>query len=145
MSSVDIAAGRDSHRSHDVTAPRVLLAEDDQEMRRMLAATLRKDGCDVVEVCDGRELLQWLTANRLKNGPDEGLDLLISDVRLPGHGGLDVLAGMRWADWRVPVVLITGFADAATHAEARRLGASALFDKPFDLDDFRTIVWNLLW
>jgi DNA-binding NtrC family response regulator len=145
MRTVDTSAGRKPQHDHEMAPPRVLLAEDDAEMRHMLAAALRRDGCDVVEVCDGRELLHWLTAHRLQDHPDEGLDLLISDVRLPGRGGLDVLAAMRWADWRVPVVLMTGFGDAAAHAEARRLGASAMFDKPFDLDDFRTIVWNLLW
>jgi DNA-binding response OmpR family regulator len=130
--------------------PRVLLAEDDAQMRLMLASALRRDGCEVIEVSDGWELLRYLTENRLESLPslDTGasrrIDLLISDIRMPGRSGLDILAGMRWADWPMPVILITAFGDSQTHAEARRLGAAAVFDKPFDLDDFRTAVCNLL-
>ncbi len=123
---------------------RVLLAEDDDEMRKMVASALRKDGYEVIEVRDGWQLLQYLATHRLKSDSDELVDLLISDIRMPGRNGLDVLAGLRWADWAMPVILITGFGDRQTHAEARRLGAAAVFDKPFELDDLRTAVCNLL-
>jgi DNA-binding NtrC family response regulator len=70
--------------------------------------------------------------------------LIISDVRMPGVSGLDVLATLRREDWSTPVILMTAFGDLETRAEARRLGAKALFDKPFDVDDLRTAVsWFL--
>jgi DNA-binding response OmpR family regulator len=128
----------------EVKKPRVLLAEDDLEMRTMIACALRSDGHEVIEVADGWQLLQYLTTHTLNAAPDERIDLLISDVRMPGKSGLDVLAGMRWADWPMPVILITAFGDLQTHAEARRLGAAAVFDKPFELDDLRTLALNLL-
>jgi DNA-binding response OmpR family regulator len=123
---------------------RVLLAEDDAEMRALIAEALRSDGHEVVEVSDGWQLLQSLATRSLPSDDDAGIDLLISDIRMPGKNGLDVLAGMRWADWPMPVILITAFGDAKTHAEARRLGAAAVFDKPFELDDLRMLALNLL-
>jgi DNA-binding NtrC family response regulator len=72
------------------------------------------------------------------------MDLVISDERMPGMAGLEVLDALRRAGWPTPFILITGFGDQATHASARRLGASAVFDKPFDLDDLRKTVLQLL-
>jgi CheY-like chemotaxis protein len=125
-------------------AARILVADDDAEMRCLIAHALRRDGHEVVEVCDGMELLQYLATHQLEVDSGQAIDLLISDIRMPGRNGLDVLAGMRWADWSIPVILITAVGDAQVHAEARRLGAAAVFDKPFDLDDLRTLTLNLV-
>lgn len=113
---------------------RLLLAEDDPELRRMMARALRRRGYAVVEAHDGRELVEVLL--RAVTG-ERGLmpALIVSDVRMPGHTGLEVLARLRRIDWRTPVILLTAFGDPETHAEAERLGAAALLDKPFDLDD----------
>ena len=80
----------------------------------------------------------------LQSEEDRGIHLLISDIRMPGKNSLDVLAGIRWADWSLPVILITAFADAKTNAEARRLGAAMVFDKPFELKELRTLALNML-
>ncbi|MFN8544355.1 MAG: response regulator [Candidatus Binatia bacterium] len=119
--------------------PRILLAEDDVEMRGLIAAALEADGYDVVEAGDGLELLDALeiAASRPR---DTRFQLMISDVRMPGLSGLDVLAALRCAEWTTPVIVITAFGDDDTHAEARELGAMRVFDKPFDLDDLRTAV-----
>jgi DNA-binding response OmpR family regulator len=55
-----------------------------------------------------------------------------------------MLASLRTAECSVPVVLITAFGDEATHAQALRLGAAALFDKPFDVDDLRAAVSRMI-
>lgn len=123
-------------------SPRVLLAEDDPEMRRMMAGALRRRGYEVQETGDGRELVEALV--RAVTGADElRPHLIISDVRMPGHSGLEVLARLRRVDLATPVILITAFGDARTHEEARRLGASTLLDKPFDLDDLCGAVQSL--
>lgn len=118
---------------------RVLLAEDDTEMRRLLVSTLRRSHCDVIEVRNGTQLSEQLTRTRR----DPPLDLIISDVRMPGRSGLDVLNTLRRIDRDTPVILITAFGDAETHAEAHRLGVLAVFNKPFDLDDLQTLVVSL--
>jgi DNA-binding NtrC family response regulator len=68
------------------------------------------------------------------------LDLIITDVRMHGVTGLEILAGLRENDWSTPVILMTAFGDAELHAEAMRLGALAVLDKPFELDALRTLV-----
>jgi DNA-binding response OmpR family regulator len=112
-------------------------------MREMVASALREDGYEVIEARDGWQLLQYL-ATHARAVDDNPIDLVISDIRMPGKTGLDILAGLRWADPSTPFILITGFGDMQTHMEARRLGASAVFDKPFDLEHLRSVVLNLL-
>ena len=60
---------------------------------------------------------------------------MISDIKMPGLSGLDLLDTLRRSDWAMPVILITAFGDRETHDEAIRLGAVRVFDKPFELDD----------
>jgi DNA-binding NtrC family response regulator len=121
---------------------RAVLAEDDVEMRSLLATTLRREGFEVMEAADGRELGRLVHSLIFAGGDPDGVDLIVSDIRMPGPDGLTVLSRLRRYDWATPVVIITAFGDAATHDEAIRLGAMAVLDKPFDLDDFRTLLRN---
>jgi DNA-binding response OmpR family regulator len=123
--------------SADASPSCILLAEDDSEMRALIAAMLAGDGYLVIEARDGQELL--VAIERLKAGSVRPA-MVVSDVRMPGYSGLDLLAILRCASWTLPVVLITAFGDEDTHAEARELGAIAVLDKPFDLDDLRAVV-----
>jgi CheY-like chemotaxis protein len=119
-------------------APTVLLAEDDQELRNELAAILRQHGCRIVEAASGSELVDRI-AGELHFMRDLGFDVVVSDVCMPGSTGLEVLGGLRSAQLRVPVVLISAFANAETRYIARELGAQ-LLDKPFDLETFVSVV-----
>jgi DNA-binding response OmpR family regulator len=118
--------------------PRILLAEDDREMRHLLATLLRKDGYEVIESADGKVLLENLRSSRARGG--DRYDLVITDIRMPGVTGLQVLAELREFDTTTPVVLITSFGDSETHETANRLGADAVFDKPFNVNDLRKYV-----
>jgi DNA-binding response OmpR family regulator len=121
---------------------RILLAEDNDEMRSMLASILRRDGYAVIEARDGRELVRQLTEHGTGQASD--IDLVISDVRMPGASGLDVLAGLREIDWSMPVILITAFGSADTKARAGQLGAALLLDKPFELEELRHAVRSVV-
>lgn len=125
------------------TLPRVVVADDDYELRTLIASVLRRDGYAVTEVADGYELQKFLAARRLDR-PDRPVDLVISDLRMPGRSGLDVLASLRSDDWGTPFILMTAFSNANMQNEANRLGAAAVFSKPFELDDLRTIACNLV-
>jgi len=120
--------------------PTVLLVEDDSDMRELLASALRRDGYTVIEAADGDDALEWLGLGALEGEPRRWPELLVSDIRLPFFSGLDILEGLSLAMKRVPVVMITGFGDAETHARALGLGATCVLDKPFDLIDFRYAV-----
>ena len=124
--------------------PLVLLAEDDAEFRRLLASVLAEDGYEVLEAEDGLALLATIEATlTVRRERPEGF-LVVADVRMPGLTGLDVLAILRCAHWATPVILITAFGDEATHAEGRELGAVAVFDKPFSMEQLRCAVLQTL-
>lgn len=116
--------------------PIVVLIEDDADMRGALMQTLTNAGYHVIEASDGAQLIgQWPTVET-----EDGLlleaDLVITDQRMPGASGLDVLCDVRRRDWATQVILISAFADEELHHEARRMGACAVLEKPFDLDEF---------
>jgi CheY-like chemotaxis protein len=110
----------------------VLLAEDDGEMRRMLAAALRQGGYGVIECEDGISLVERLRAFE-RDSSSGTFDLIISDIWMPGITALEVLEGMHDREILPPVILITAFGGASAHARAARAGAAAMFDKPFDI------------
>ena len=132
--------GANAHLPH--SPPRVLVAEDDAEMRRVVTDALRKDGYDVREAPDGGRLLNAITA--LYANPAAMVDLIVSDIRMPICGGLQIVESLRQARWNIPVILMTAFGDDETRAQAMRLGA-LLFDKPFAMADLRAVVRSLLF
>jgi CheY-like chemotaxis protein len=143
LSCADCSTEREGKNDVDATfekfeRPLVILAEDDHEMRRVLSKALERDGCEIIEEKNGIRLL-----NELQHIKDDGSkvpDIIISDIRMPGLSGLDVLIKIREWGWTVPVILITAFADQETRNEAIGQGASAFFSKPFNVDDLRTAV-----
>jgi CheY-like chemotaxis protein len=125
--------------------PLILLAEDDADMRQLIRRALRTELCEVLEARDGIQLVRLLLTRVLNRGPDRTpVDLIISDIRMPGANGLDVIAALRCQDTSTPVILITAFGDAETHREAYELGTVMVLNKPFELDDLRVIVRSLI-
>ncbi|MCC6552559.1 MAG: response regulator [Polyangiaceae bacterium] len=122
---------------------RILVAEDDDDMRALLASTLRQDGFEVIEARNGLELLDHVAPWLGGEEPPRPIDVIITDVQMPCFTGLEILAGLAEVRCRPSVILITAFGDHRTHADARALGAAATFDKPFDLDDLRTVLFHL--
>jgi CheY-like chemotaxis protein len=121
---------------------RVLVAEDDPEMRRLVVEALRKDGHDVQEAADGGRLLVKL-AETFARDPSLGLiDVIVTDVRMPVCSGLELLEQIVAARWRIRVVLMTAFGDDETRRRAEALGA-VLFDKPLSLQALRREVKRL--
>ncbi len=123
--------------------PRVLVADDDAEMRRVVAESLRRDGYVVEEEGDGGRLLVRIAAIYSFAGTVDPFDLIVTDIRMPICSGLDILKGLRDAHWDTPVVLMTAFGDDDTRARAEKLGA-VLFDKPFEMRALRLIVRSLI-
>ncbi len=117
--------------------PHVLLAEDDGQLRRLVGDALRERGLIVLEVASGGGLLQTLGSCLLGELPPP--DLVLSDQRMPGTTGLEVLEGLRRARWELPFVLFTAFSDPALVERAARLGATVV-DKPCDVDDLAALV-----
>ncbi len=95
----------------------------------------------MLAAADGAALSSALRAARV-HGREP--DLIVSDVRMPGMSGLELLAWLRDENCTVRTVLVSAFADDETIDQARRLGVAHILSKPFDLDDLRMVVLNLL-
>jgi DNA-binding response OmpR family regulator len=131
-----------ARRTKDRTV-RVLLAEDDDSMRALLAEALEGKGYEVTQCGDGLSLVGRI-GDILAPEHGNSYDILVSDIRLPGFTGLEILSGLAEEPLTPPVVLITAFGDEETHAEAERLGAAALLDKPFEIERLLDIVAELV-
>jgi CheY-like chemotaxis protein len=109
---------------------RVLVVEDDGEVRAMLVESLRMLGYTVTEAADGRAGL-----NRLQ---DDNPDLLMVDFAMPGMNGIDVIAEARKMREDLPVILATGYADVDISGLAVK--RCTILRKPFQLDDLARTV-----
>lgn len=139
-----LAQGGTPSMSASLAMPRVLLAEDQAEMRSLLAKWLRNAGCEVVEFEDGAALWNELVRAQTDEGSPRDADLIISDIRMPGSSGLAVLAWLRRTDWATPVILMTAFGDSETVTEATAMGAARVFSKPFDTAELVAAALSLL-
>lgn len=118
---------------------RVLVVDDDAEMRAMLTSKLEGVGCVAYAATSGREALKVLTSL----GSQDGVDLLLMDLRMPGPDGLDVLRELRAAQQLPPAILMTAFAEPLVRTEALRL-AIHLLDKPFTFEALRRVAALLI-
>jgi DNA-binding NtrC family response regulator len=113
---------------------RVVLAENDEAMRRLVTVSLSREGFDVVECSNGAELAGVLEG-QIESGGHPPFDVIVSDVQMPGRTGLECLRSVRHFNKKVPFIIITAFGDKTTYEDAFRSGATAVFDKPFDLQE----------
>ncbi len=122
---------------------RVLIADDDAEMRKLIGWHLRALDCEVFECPNWLGFLEHPALYSWAKKISE-YDLVISDIRMPGVTGTQVLEQIQDHEPRPPIILITAFGDEATEKLARKLGAAALFNKPFEMDDLIDVVRNQL-
>ena len=115
---------------------RVLVVDDDSEMRRLLADFLRGEGFRVEQAADA--------ADAFRRVGEAGYATIVLDNNLPGERGLDVLPRLRSVVPGTPVILITTMGDERTHEEAFSRGAYDLLLKPFSLDDLLAVLRRAL-
>jgi DNA-binding response OmpR family regulator len=124
-------------------SPRVVVAEDQPEMRALIANMLRREGYCVNEAKDGSTLLDLLIETLDDKINPQIPALIVTDIWMPGCSGLEVLSRLRRFSWSTRVIVITAFGDETAHVEARRLGAALVLDKPFDLATLRAAARDL--
>jgi two-component system response regulator AtoC len=110
----------------------VLVADDEDNLRRVLKAQLQRDGYEVHSVADGEAVLQAMEEHHI--------DVLITDLRMPKLDGMQVLKSVSERFPNVPVIMITAHGTVDTAVEALKLGAFDYVTKPFDQAEFRTVV-----
>ena len=131
--------------AQSAAAPRrILIAEDDPQMLRFVSEALRRAGYLVVEAHSGGDLIRRLTDWVLYPDCGPAFDLVISDHRMPGFSGLEVLEGFRSLTAAPPFIMITAFGGDEFADEASRAGARAVLDKPFLVRDLLELVLNLI-
>ena len=115
---------------------KILVADDDDDLRTLISRKLIKMNHEVSEVGNGEELLQALQTSEP--------DLIISDLQMPLLSGIEALSRLRRTDWAIPFILMTGFPGPTTHDRANRLGAAYIVHKPLDLDYLCKLVTEIV-
>lgn len=124
--------------TNDATPPlgRVLLVDDEPELRRLLRRTLVRAGFEVVEAVDGRAALE---AVRLAY-----FDVVISDIRMPRMGGLELMERLQLEEPDLPVVLMSGSTELSNRQSALDVGAFDYLAKPSELNKIQSTTLSAL-
>ncbi len=109
---------------------KILVADDEQNLRRVLAALLRRHGHEVIQAATGLEAIERLA----------DVDVVITDLRMPGADGMEVLRTAAKSYPHVPVIMITAYGSVGQAVEAIKAGAFDYIEKPFEQDSIRLIV-----
>ncbi|HWO24291.1 MAG TPA: sigma-54 dependent transcriptional regulator [Kofleriaceae bacterium] len=109
---------------------KILVADDEHNLRRVLVAMLRRDGHEVVQAASGLEAIERF--------PE--VDVVITDLRMPGADGMEVLRTVARTHPHVPVIMITAYGSVGQAVEAIKAGAFDYIEKPFEQDSILTIV-----
>lgn len=114
----------------------ILIVDDDETLRNVAAFDFKRKGFTVLSAGSGNEAFDLVLKNHV--------DLVLSDVRMPGGDGVDLLERIREHNPDIPIVaLMTGFSDS-TEQECLEKGASRVFQKPFDRKQLMDFVYNSL-
>jgi CheY-like chemotaxis protein len=117
--------------------PRRILVVDDEEMvRDLLTRFLNDRGYQAAEAADGAQALELFRS--------QPFDLVLSDVRMPGLSGLQLLQAVKEVNPRIPVILISGFGEVETVVEALKAGAENFLAKPLKLEMLERVVQHSL-
>jgi DNA-binding NtrC family response regulator len=110
----------------------ILIADDEANMRKVLAAMLRREGYEVITVSDGAEALDIMRRARV--------DVLLTDLKMPNVDGMELLKRVLAEFEGVPVVMLTAHGTVDTAVSAMKLGAFDYLSKPFDKDELRLVI-----
>jgi DNA-binding NtrC family response regulator len=112
--------------------PAILIVEDEPKMLRLLELNLTEEGYTTHTASDAETGLNTLR--------QEKIDLVVTDLKLPGMDGLEFLQAVKRADARIPVIVMTAYGTVETAVEAMKAGASDYVLKPFSLEEMKLIV-----
>jgi DNA-binding NtrC family response regulator len=115
---------------------RILVVDDDHAMRLALSESLESCGYDIVAAENGREALELFREKKF--------DLTITDMKMPGMTGIEVLRSVKELSPEIPVILITAYGTVGTAVEAMKEGAAEFIMKPFSLEDLEAVVKRVL-
>jgi two-component system response regulator AtoC len=106
---------------------RILIVDDEEQMRELLAKVLERDGYQVTTASDGGQAMAILEK--------EPVDLVVTDVRMPGLDGMEALTGIKELNPEIVVIIMTAFGSIDQAVQAVKEGAYDYIDKPFKIDE----------
>src|ERR1700730_6895232 len=112
--------------------PAILIVEDEAKMRRLLELNLAEEGFTILSAGDAETGLKLLREN--------SVDLVVTDLKLPGMNGLEFLQTVKHQNAALPVIVMTAFGTVETAVEAMKAGASDYVLKPFSLAEMRMVI-----
>jgi two-component system cell cycle response regulator CpdR len=118
--------------------PRILIADDEDSMRALVARAIAMDGHDIVTAQDGAEALEILTHEQ------GAFDLLLTDIQMPVMDGIALALSAARDFPELTILLMTGFADQRERASNLSAIAHDVITKPFSVADIRTAVADAL-
>jgi len=119
-----------------MAASKILVVDDEESMCQFLSIMLRKDGHEVRTAGSGKEALRIAA--------EEPFDVVITDIRMSGTNGLDVLSGVRDLDPALPVIILTAYASQETAIEAVNRGAFYYLTKQAKNDEIKLVIRKAL-
>jgi len=115
---------------------RILVVDDEPGMRDLLRILLKKEGHEVLTAADGSAGLAQATSHEL--------DLVISDIKMPGLDGVGLLSALRERALTMPVIMVTAYAESDSAIQAMKQGAFDYLTKPFKVDEIRLVIRRAL-
>lgn len=119
-----------------MSTPRILVVDDDPEMRALLLDELRNEGFEVVEAADGAEAVLAVRGREF--------DVILMDKNMPGPSGLDLIPGFRRTCPRSRIIMMTAFGDVSSYVEAAEKGAVEYLFKPFRMEEMKAAIRKAL-
>ncbi len=110
----------------------ILVVDDELSMREFLKILLEKEGYRILTAADGAKALDIAEQNTI--------DLVVSDIRMPGISGLELLAALKGKNADLPVIMITAFASPDDAVTAMKNGAFDYITKPFNVDEIKSVI-----
>jgi DNA-binding NtrC family response regulator len=115
---------------------KILVVDDDEAMCQFLSIMLKKEGYEVTTVRDGQSAIEKVK--------EDGYDVVITDIKMPGMDGIKVLEGVKAVDPSVPVIIMTGYASQNSAIEAVNKGAFQYLEKHASNDEVKIVVRNAI-
>ena len=116
--------------------PKILVVDDERSHRQMIEAVLSAEGYEIVQADNGQAAIDAVA--------EKFYDLVITDIRMPGLGGIEALKKIKAISPGIPIIIMTAYASVGTAVDALKSGASDYLTKPLDIEELKILVAKTL-
>lgn len=115
---------------------KILIVDDQQGIRLLLNEVFKKEGYEPYLAANGLEAIRFIENIKI--------DCMLLDMKIPGMNGIEILQRMEGMGRKMPIVMMTAYGEISLIEQAKTLGVTHYFTKPFDIFELRNTVNNLL-